>query len=180
MLHPADRTSVCFVSNKCFGRRERGPRARARAPAGICSLWAAFYLIGLCPGRDVCGRETGKWYTGRELSQSAAPGPALVVRGGPATYAEIVLRACGLRRRDIWASICGRLCYSLIDGSPTRPTLGPSHHQRDTSGRGPIEWTRADAPHLRRHLHTAHAASPRGVAHGRGPRLAPGLLRARG
>ena len=36
--------------------------------------------------------------------------------------------------------------------------------------------TRADAPHLRRHLRKAHAASPRGVAHGRGPRLAPGLL----
>ena len=48
------------------------------------------------------------------------------------------------------------------------------------SGRGPIEWTRADAPHLRRRLRKAHAASLRGVAHGRVPRLAPGLLRARG
>ena len=60
---------------------------------------------------------------------------------------------------------------------PHRGTLGPSP---PPSGRGPIERTRADAPHLRRHLHKAHAASPRGVAHGRGPRLAPGLLRARG
>ena len=35
---------------------------------------------------------------------------------------------------------------------------------------------RADAPPLRRLLHKAHAASPRGVAHGRGPRLAPRLF----
>ena len=35
---------------------------------------------------------------------------------------------------------------------------------------------RADAPPLRRLLHKAHAASPRGVAHGRGPRLAPELF----
>ena len=60
---------------------------------------------------------------------------------------------------------------------PHRGTFGPSP---PPSGRGPIERTRADAPHLRRHLRKAHAASPRGVAHGRGPRLAPGLLRARG
>ena len=38
-----------------------------------------------------------------------------------------------------------------------------------------IERERADAPHLRRHLHKDHAASPLGVAHGRGPRLAPRL-----
>ena len=40
---------------------------------------------------------------------------------------------------------------------------------------GRSSGTRADAPHLRRHLRKAHAASPRGVAHGRGPRLAPRL-----
>ena len=65
-----------------------------------------------------------------------------------------------------------------IDEFSRSQTLGPSPPPGD---RGPIEWTRADAPHLRRRLREAHAVSPRGVAqwpmrHGRGPRLAPGLL----
>ena len=47
------------------------------------------------------------------------------------------------------------------------------------SGRGPIEWTRADAPHDP--ISDVDYVKPMllphgGVAHGRGPRLAPGLL----
>ena len=73
---------------------------------------------------------------------------------------------CLQHARTLWAETL------LLGAGPHRGTLGPSP---PPSGRGPIERTRADTPHLRRHLREAHAASPRGVAHGRGPRLAPGL-----
>ena len=69
------------------------------------------------------------------------------------------------------------LAWSRVGGGCVRISALPP------SGRGPIERTRADAPHLRRHLRKAHAAFLRGVAHGRGPCLppsSPGIKQGRG
>ena len=92
----------------------------------------------------------------------------------PHSHTHIFTHTCSTRR------IMRIRSYPVLLGAG--PHKGNVRAFPPPSGRGPIEWARADAPHLRRLLRKAHAASPRGVAHGRGP-LAPSrawALRARG
>ena len=66
-----------------------------------------------------------------------------------------------------------RCCALDLEGRPVGPSPPPS-------GRGPDcgrKKKRAPTPHLRRLLHKAHLASPRGVAHGHGYLLVPEGLR---
>ena len=160
-------------------------------------------VLGSGIGKWYCSHYASSPSVSAPSGDPATPGPGLA-RGNARSRARS--RAAQLYWKSPWSASPTSSAAVLLKAAPDplafgssspapqhKPTLwedilllgaGPTGERSGPPPRLAVEGrssgTRADAPHLRRHLHKAHAASPRGVAHGRGPRLAPRLPRAWG